>query len=260
MDFVGKAVPLSRDGFNSAATALNVGAPEIWAVVAVETPGCGFLPDRRPLILFERHIFHRETGGAFDAMHPSISSAMRGGYAGGAGEYPRLAEAIALDRRAALESTSWGIAQVMGFNAELAGFSGIEMMVAAIMDGEDAQMAAAAAFMTAEGLDTALAAHDWAKFAAGYNGPDFKKNKYDVRLAAAFSAFSAGTVPDLDVRLAQVFLMFLGIDVGRIDGIAGKRTRSAVVQFRQQAGLPVSDKVDAELLAALAARVENAIV
>jgi hypothetical protein len=259
MVFFGKAVPLSRDGFDRAAAALSAGAPEIWAVLAVETTGCGFLPDRRPRILFERHIFHRRTNGRFDAAHPSISSVMPGGYAGGAAEYDRLDEAIALDSRAALESTSWGIAQVMGFNAALAGFASVDAMVAAMVDGEDAQIEGAAAFMRTRGLQTALAARDWAGFAAGYNGPDFKKNKYDVRLAAAFSFFTAGALPDLDVRRAQVLLMFLGIDPGRIDGIAGKRTRSAVVEFRQEAGLPPSDEVNAALLDALAARVQATV-
>jgi hypothetical protein len=36
------------------------------AVLTVETLGSGFLPDRRPRILFERHFFPSETKGAFD--------------------------------------------------------------------------------------------------------------------------------------------------------------------------------------------------
>jgi hypothetical protein len=37
------------------------------------------------------------------------------------GSYPRLAQAIAIDRPAALRSASWGLGQIMGFNHELAG-------------------------------------------------------------------------------------------------------------------------------------------
>jgi hypothetical protein len=33
--------------------------PVLWSVVVVETSGCGFLPDRRPRILFERRILVR---------------------------------------------------------------------------------------------------------------------------------------------------------------------------------------------------------
>ena len=259
MDFAGRAVPLSRDGFDRATATLRVGAPELWSVLSVETTGCGYLADRRPRILFERHIFHKETGGKFDALHPSISRPDSGGYVGGAGEYDRLAEAITLDRRAALESASWGIGQVLGFNAALAGFANVDAMVTAVVDDEDAQLAGTAAFMHAQGLHTSLGAHDWAKFAAGYNGADFKKNQYDARLAAAFSGFTAGPLPDPDVRRAQVFLMFLGIDPGRIDGIAGKRTRSAVAQFREQDGLPPSEDVNAALLDMLADHIQAGV-
>jgi hypothetical protein len=38
----------------------------LWLVVVVETWGCGFLPDRRPGILFGRHVFNAHTGGRFD--------------------------------------------------------------------------------------------------------------------------------------------------------------------------------------------------
>jgi len=258
MEFAGKAVPLSRDGFDQAAETLSVGAPELWSVLSVETAGCGYLPDRRPRILFERHIFHKETGGKFDASHPSISRPVSGGYVGGAGEYDRLAEAIALDRVAALESASWGIGQVMGFNASSAGFESVDGMVTAMIDDEDAQIAGAAEFMRAEGLHTSLRAHDWAAFAAGYNGADFKKNQYDKRLEAAFNGFTAA-LPDIDVRRAQVLLMFLGIDPGRIDGIAGKRTRSAVAQFREQDGLPPSEDVNAALLDMLADHIQAGV-
>jgi len=260
MDFAGRAVPLSRDGFDRATATLRVGAPELWSVLSVETTGCGYLADRRPRILFERHIFHQRTGGAFDASHPSISQAKSGGYLGGTAEYARLADAIALNRRAALESASWGIGQVMGFNAGLAAFPDVDAMVTAMVDDEDAQIAGTAAFVRAEGLHKALGAHDWARFAAGYNGPDFKKNQYDARLASAFNGFIAGPLPDLDVRRAQVFLMFLGIDPGRIDGIAGKRTRSAVARFRDQTGLPPSEDVDAALLDALAVHTQAAVL
>jgi len=251
MEFVGKSAPLSSDGFDAATDTLGTGAGEVWSVLSVETAGCGFFADRRPQLLFERHVFHRKTNGAFDATHPGISSAVPGGYLGGAREFDRLAEAAALDRHAALESASWGIGQVMGGNAAIAGFADVESMVAATIDGEDAQLAATAAFISSEGLDGALAAHDWKTFARGYNGPGFAKNQYDVRLAAAFASFAAGVVPDLTVRRAQVLLLFAGFDPGRIDGINGKRTRSAVVRFRKLKGLPLSEVIDDDLLAAL---------
>src|SRR5262245_32368167 len=249
MEFASVASPLSHAGIDRTISLLGVAAAEIWTVLAVETRGCGFLSDRRPLILFERHVFHRRTKGAHDA-DPSISSPSPGGYLGGAREYERLQRAIALDRTAALESASWGIGQIMGFNATLAGFGSAEMMVGAMMEREDAQLQAMASFLKASRLDEPLARHDWAAFARGYNGPEFSRNQYDTRLASAFRNFSEGPLPDLAARQVQVLLMFLGFEPGTIDGIVGKRTRSAILRFREEHGLGTSDEVDDTLVAA----------
>lgn len=251
MEFAGTGLSLSQSGFDRVVSLLGVGAAEVWTVLAVETKGCGFLANRRPLILFERHIFQRKTNGIHDATDASISSTTPGGYLGGLREYERLARAIALNRAVALESASWGIGQVMGFNASLAGFSSAESMVREMVEQEDAQLLAMAKFLKAKRLHTKLADHDWEGFARGYNGPAFKKNQYDTRLAAAFRAFRQGPRPDLSVRQVQVSLMFLGIDTGAIDGIIGKRTRSGIVRFREEKGLRGVDDIDDELIAAL---------
>lgn len=251
MDFNGTAVPLSEGGLHQAVDLLGVGPAELWTVLSVETRGCGYLSDRRAVILFERHIFHQQTSGAFDAANPSISSRTPGGYLGGTREYERLQQAVALNSRAALNSASWGIGQIMGFNSALAGFESVEAMVAAVAAGEDGQLVGTARFLCAQHLNAPLASHDWPTFARGYNGPDFSKNQYAERLDAAFRTFSHGPLPSVAVRQAQMLLMFLGIDAGTIDGIAGKRTRSAVVQFRALHELGDSEEIDAPLIAAL---------
>jgi hypothetical protein len=254
MDFVGMAAPISQAGFTGATQTLGSGAAEIWTVLAVETKGFGYLADRRPAILFERHFFHKLTNGAFDAEAPSISSSIAGGYLGGAKEYDRLAQAIALDRHAALCSASWGIGQIMGANFAAAGFASAESMVASMMESEDNQLAAMASFVRSTGLQNALANHDWTAFARGYNGAAFAKNKYDELLAQHFQLFSAGPLPDIRVRQAQALLTFRGFDPNGVDGMLGKRTRDAVVQFRTANGLGNSDEIDDALIAALSGR------
>ena len=256
--FVGASLPLSQPGVDAVTALLNTGAAEVWTVVTVETKGFGFLPDRRPMILFERHIFHKQTRGKFDATHPDISSSKRGGYAGGAAEYDRLSQAVALNRTAALNSASWGLGQVMGFNSKLAGYASVDAMVAAMVDSEDAQLAAMANFLVATGLKASLVSRDWAAFAKGYNGPDYAKNQYDAHLAASYARFSGGFLPDLLVRQAQVLLTFLKLNPGGIDGVPGKQTRSAVVRFRESAGLGNSDVIDAALIAAMRAKMTSA--
>src|SRR5438270_8140870 len=101
-DFIGAASPISTQGLDQATQLLGIGPAEIWTVLTVETKGFGFLTDRRPAILFERHLFRKQTNGRFDAANPDISSATPGGYLGCGKEYDRLAKAIALDRHAAL--------------------------------------------------------------------------------------------------------------------------------------------------------------
>jgi hypothetical protein len=250
VEFLGTSTPLSENGLDNATTLLGVSPADLWAILAVETHGCGFLPDRRPLILFERHVFHNHTGGVFDELHPAVSSILPGGYFGGTREYLRLQEAAALDHHAALLSTSWGIGQIMGGNFALAGFTSVEDMVTAVMTGEDMQLEATATYLRARKLDLPLGRHDWRRFARAYNGPDFAANKYDTRLRAAYMGFTR-ILPDLRVRQAQVLLMYLGIDTGMVDGVLGKRTRSGLLIFRQRQRLPPSDEIDDQCLAAL---------
>lgn len=115
MNFKGTALPLDKDGIAQTIDRMDIGEAELWAVITVETRGCGFLPDRRPKILFERHIFSHETLGRFDQSNPEVSNRMPGGYGmDGPHQYSRLEEAMNLEATAALRSASWGIGQVLG--------------------------------------------------------------------------------------------------------------------------------------------------
>jgi hypothetical protein len=253
--FVAAAEPLTKKGFKDVIEDLHVGIPELLAVLSVESRHCGFLPDRRPVILFERHVFHRLTHGNFSQAHPEVSHPHAGGYAGGAKEYARLESAMMMDRPAALMSTSWGAGQIMGFNHSLAGFDDVESMVIAMQASEDAQLVAVASFLKKKNLHLLLNKKDWPAFAKSYNGSSYSKNKYDLRLAGAFQQYAAGVLPDIDVRRAQLYLTYLGFDTGGVDGIHGKRSRSAVGRFREENGLGDGDRVDGVTLETLRERV-----
>lgn len=246
--FQGNAAALSSDGLAQVSASLGVYAPEIWTVLAVETSGCGYLPDRRPQILFERHIFHRLTNGQYD--DGDISDPSPGGYGPrGAQQYHRLARAIGKDRAAALQSASWGIGQIMGMNYARAGFENVEDMVAAMSDSEDRQLSAMAAFLRRTGLAASLQAHDWASFARGYNGPNYALNRYDIRLNSEYQKYSTGGLPDLSVRAAQLYLTYLGFDPGGIDGVAGQHTLAALAEFQSENGISSTTIVDASCVA-----------
>jgi hypothetical protein len=259
MQFVGLATPLSMVGFLQAAAAVNADPIALWAVVTVETSGKGFLPDRRPQILFERHIFSKRTGGRFDKSHPDISARSQGGYgARGGNQYARLAKAIDVDRKAALESASWGLGQIMGFNASLAGFPNVEEMVSAMIRSEDAQIMAMMRFLKNTNIHKVLERRDWAAFARAYNGPTFAKNQYDTKLADAHQRFSAGGLPNLEARAAQLLLLYHGFDPGTVDGFMGRRTKSAIAAFAAKHQIPVPQAADRELLQILTDRLPPA--
>jgi hypothetical protein len=248
--FIGRSEALSTDGLAAASERLAIGTAEIWTVLTVETNGCGFMADRRPPILFERHIFSRLTGGRFDGS--DVSDPRAGGYcATGAHQYDRLAAALALDRAAAMKSASWGMPQILGQNCAAAGFDCVESMVAAMCDSEDNQLAAFVEFLRTNRLHLDLQSHDWARFARGYNGPGYLVNCYDTKLAAAYQKFSTSPQPDLSVRTAQLYLTFAGGIPGAVDGVMGVQTRNALEAFQRAKGLTVTGAADADTLAVL---------
>jgi hypothetical protein len=257
-ELTGRSKPLTDAGILTALTSLGLqtatGPATLWAVLTVESKGFGFLPDRRPMLLFERHVFFKETGGLFANEAPDLCAQTRGGYLGGAAEHDRLASAMALCRRggvdvaAALRSASWGLGQIMGFNAVAAGFRDVNDMVAHMADSEDAQLAGMVAFMRRQGLEQKLQAGDWAGFALGYNGPNYAQNAYDTKLQAAFAAQNNR---NLRVRAAQAALFFLGYAPGVPDGVIGLNTRAALRAFRRDAGLNVSESLDEQAFDAI---------
>lgn len=252
MEFVGKTLAMSADGLARAAVDLSVGTAEVAAVFSVETHGAGFLPDRRPQILFERHIFLRLTKGRYDTTNPEVSAPTPGGYgSSGAHQHDRLAQAISLDREAALSSASWGLAQVMGENFRAAGFDSVEEMVGAMSDSEDAQLGGMAGFIKANGLASYLATHNWSAFARGYNGPNYAINRSDIELNGFYQKYLVSAIPDLRVRSAQVYLQFRGLDCHGIDGVLGSATQDAIKSFQRSAGLSPSGALDDATMQAL---------
>jgi hypothetical protein len=103
-------------------------------------------------------------------------------------------------------------------------------------------------FLVSARLNIPLQAHDWASFARGYNGSNYAINRYDIRLNAEFQKYSAGGVPDLTVRAAQLYLTYLGFHPGPIDGNAGTRSLSALADFQTQHGLVTTSTIDSHMV------------
>jgi hypothetical protein len=174
--------------FERAARDLQCDIAAIYAVSEIESSRGGFLPSGRPVILFEAHVFSRETKGKYDATHPEISSPKwnRSLYKGGEKEHERLDAAMKLDRDAAWRSASWGRFQIMGFNHKAAGYAKIEDFIAAMQESEGNHLDAFVSFLKTNRLDAPLREKRWTAFAEGYNGKGQAKNQYDQKLEKAF--------------------------------------------------------------------------
>ncbi len=188
---------ISDEQYQQAAASLGVTVAHIKAFAEVESRGEGFLPDGRPKILFERHVFYKRLAEAKSADYaagiarrfPDICNKSTGGYIGGAAEHDRLAKAVGIDRTVALESASWGAFQVMGFNWKTCGYDGIQAFVNAAYK-EAGQLDILVRFLKGNpGIVSAMKQKNWARVAELYNGRDYAKNKYDTKLATAFKKF-----------------------------------------------------------------------
>lgn len=181
---------LTDDDYKQAAKELGCEMAALRAVADVECGGKPFLPDGRVVILFEAHIFSRYTKGRFDQLHPNLSSSKwnKKLYRGGSAEWDRLADAVELDRKAALMSASWGAFQLMGFNFAVCGFTSVEAFVEA-MKTEEGQLEAFMGFIKSQHLSDELQRRDWRGFARIYNGPAYSANAYDTKMAKAYDKF-----------------------------------------------------------------------
>ncbi len=169
------------------------------AIAEVESGGAALYAvngRREPAIRFEGHYFDRRLSGRIrdEARKQGLAAPEAGRVANPKLQPARWAlldRASRIDRRAALESTSWGLGQVMGAHWLWLGYRSVEALVAEARDSVAGQARLMLRFIDKAGLKPALQAHDWTGFARRYNGPDFARNRYDARMAAAWERWRA---------------------------------------------------------------------
>lgn len=184
---------------------LRLGVPvaAVYALNEVESKGRGFLDNGKPVILYERHVMYKrlqlvrspaddeeqllQRALLLAKQAPALVNPKAGGYIGGTAEHQRLAQARQLDDVAALESASWGAFQVMGYHWQRLGYASIHDFVAAMDRSEAEHLEVFVRYIEADtNLLKALKAQKWATVAKLYNGPDYQRNLYDVKLERAF--------------------------------------------------------------------------
>lgn len=282
-DFKGPAKKIEDIDLPRIAHAIGVGEDEVHMLIDVEAAGSGFDSQGRPKMLFEPHVFYRELGAGTkreQAVKQGLAYAKWGAKPYPKDSYPRLIEAMKIDEAAALRSASWGASQVLGDNFKMAGFSSVQEMVDAMCEDEDNHIEAMIEFVKSSGIDDDLrrlaalkrptTAADCAPIARVYNGPGYAEHNYHGRMATAHNKWKkikdtpwspeSATGPiivaqgdaDFDrdiIRNVQQMLKDKGyVEVGKVDGIAGKDTAAAISAFQIVEGLPVDGKITSDLI------------
>lgn len=188
---------LSKADIVAAAKELAVEPAALKAVIDIEAAGDGFDNKGRPTILFEPHVFWDQLGkinyftkrAEYQKAYAGLLSPTwdKSLYRIGGTSHDKLNIAAELNWDAAHKSASWGLGQIMGFNAEKIGYATLKEFIDDMYESEAKQLKAMGLFLKANNLIVKLQRHDWAGFARGYNGKEYAKNKYDVKLAAAYN-------------------------------------------------------------------------
>jgi len=191
MNFTGRAQRITAGDIEDAAQRLGCEVAALRAVMAVESRNSGYDANRRPIILFEPHVFYRvlpprKLQGAIDAGLAYKRWGTRPYPRTSDGNYARLSAAIDIDEECAFRAVSIGLGQILGENYKLAGCASAKEMFARACDSEGEQLEQMASFIEESKLTDALRNRDWRKFARVYNGPG-KVDAYASDLAAAYA-------------------------------------------------------------------------
>lgn len=190
---------ITENKYQEIANKYGIRVAAIKAVAEVESSGSGFLSTGEPVILFEPHVFWRELvakgknphnylEGNEDILYKSWGSRP---YGKTSEQHSRLARAVKIDRDAALKSASWGKFQILGTNYRVSGFATLQDFINAMYSSEDMHLEAFGNFIYNKGLvkHLRIAPPNFARFAYGYNGSGYAKNKYDVKMLAAYKKY-----------------------------------------------------------------------
>ena len=211
VDEAEKQKTISEEDIREAADRLKVDMAAVQAVLAVESRGKGFLPDGRPIILFEGHVFWKQLDDKKDLRtkhaveHPDIvyETWTKKFYKGGSAEYERFKIASLIDDQAAKKSTSWGLFQIMGFNHAACGFATVDEFVSKMSLTEGEQLNAFMNFCEHNNLTVHLRKKEWGSFALKYNGKGYKENQYDYKLEKRYNEFARDYSKDLVAELTR---------------------------------------------------------
>jgi len=178
---------VSKNDFIFLAKEFDLSYAQLKAVDSVESGGQGFDKITGKIIIqFEPVWFKRKS-----PYTPSGKWSLNG-VERQKEEWIAFNDAFAKDANAAMESTSIGRMQVMGFHWKTLGFSSVGEMWDYAKVNEANQIRLGLRFIKSNTkMYKALQKNDWNTFAYYYNGSGYKKYNYQIRLAREYSKFIA---------------------------------------------------------------------
>ena len=152
-------------------------------VIAVESGGFGFDKKTGKIIIqFEPHWFKR----LFLKWSSNLNAWQNNKVEGQLQEWKAFNDAFSKNPKAAMEATSIGLPQIMGFHWKRLGFSSVGEFWDYMKESEDNQVLAMVKFIKLnKKMYNALITSDWNTFAYYYNGAQYKKFNYAERLKRA---------------------------------------------------------------------------
>lgn len=169
----------------------------ILAFISVETGGRGFDPSTGRLIIqFEPAWFRRKEpfapSGKWSLNKVDVQSK----------EWDAFNEAYKINPYAAMESTSIGLGQIMGFHSARLGYTSVSEMWRDATAGLDRQLSQLVRFIRTDArLLRALEAKDWHTVASIYNGAKYKelaakigREPYDISMEKAYKSWLENTI------------------------------------------------------------------
>ena len=280
----------ARAAIAQIAKRIGVEPAALLAVAEIESAGRPFAKvdgKAMPLIRWECHYFYRllpgplkPKGMAARLAHPRMGAIPNPN--GQQARYEMLKRGMAIHEEAAIGSCSWGLGQVMGSHWRTLGYSSAEHFMKTACSGIGGQTELMARFIQKNGLTNALKQKNWKSFARAYNGPAYRVNRYDEKMARAYIRYlngkpppgpaapivveyappAAEITPEREKEEEDEFALKPGSSGPAVkdlqqalkragffiypDGHYGPATQKAVMEFQRKAGLDPTGRVGAE--------------
>lgn len=183
---------LTKQELQGLAESIGIEYAALMAFISVESGGQGFI-NGRLVIQFEPAWFRKKAPFAPSGLWSTNKVENQDK------EYKAFSNAFSLDKNAAMQSTSIGVGQIMGFHYARLGFKTVDEMWDAFKIGEYQQVKGIVKFINTDPkLLKAIKEKNWHLVATYYNGGGYKelaakygREPYNISMEKAYKKYAA---------------------------------------------------------------------